>query len=169
VSDDEYEFHCNTYKSGLIVKQLAPACLVDAATPENIAPFVTAASRQDLPSFTQTLHHYAQDMLKVDQHVRVVCEEQHGLIGHVIDISFGWETVIPEGNHKSSSILVPLRNLVPVYRVGDSVKAHLSASCGLILLVDETNNRLTYVEDSTHREVSLLYNMVRYFFTPSRS
>ncbi len=145
------------YKSGLILKHLAPASLDVATAPDSLTSFVSAPFIRDLPSFGPMIHRHAQETIQIDQRMRVVRDEQRGLVGRVIDTSFGQAAVIQEDVHDAPLVQVPLCSLVPVYRPGDHVKGRWSRSTGIILSVDETDNCLTYVESGLHRQVSIIF------------
>ena len=132
------EFFGETYNAGLLIKHLSPANLDDAVAPASLVPFVQASCIREMPSFGQMICQHAQDTIRINQRVRVVREEQRGLIGLVFDIDFDQATVVPEDD--TPALLVPVRNLEPVYRAGDKVKSRWFESCGLVTSVDERNN-----------------------------
>jgi len=80
-----------------------------------------------------------------------------GLVGHVIKIKFVRARVRPEDNLDTPPVLVPLRELVPVYHTGDNVKFWWSGSNGIVQSVNESDNLLTYVEGVLHAEVGSIY------------
>ena len=152
ISDNKFKFKGEHYKSGLVLKRLAPKSLSKASSPTNIVPFTLAIFRWS--SFAPMLRQNAQDSIKVDQRVQVV---SGGLVGHVIEIKFIRARVCPEDDLDTPPVLVPLCELVPVYRTGDNVKFRWSGSNGIVQLVNESDNLLTYVEGISHAEVGSIY------------
>ena len=117
----------------------------------DLMPFVKAKASL-MPSFGPMIRRYTQDTIQVHQRVRIVREEQHGLVGHVCDIEFDRAGVVPEDDQNTPVILVPLRSLEPVYRAGDKVKSRWAESSGIVQSVND--NSLTYVEGHSHTVVS---------------
>ncbi len=73
----------------------------------DLMPFVKAKASL-MPSFGPMIHCHAQGMVQVHQHMRIICKEQCGLIGHVCNIKFDQAGVVPEDNQNTPVILVPL-------------------------------------------------------------
>jgi Early transcription elongation factor of RNA pol II, NGN section len=152
-SSEECKFFNETYKHGLIIKGFSPANLSVAIAPPDLLPFVKASFIREMPSFGPMIRRHAQDTIQVNQRVRVMREEQRGLVGCVCDIEFDQAGVVPEDEHNASVLLVSLRSLKPEYRAGDKIRSRWSESSGIVQSVNESNNSLTYVENDTHIEV----------------
>ena len=138
-----------------MILHLTPAYIDDAVAPASLEPFIQASFIREMPSFGPMICQHAQDMIRINQRVRVVCGAQRGLVGRVFDIDSDQVTVLPEDD--TPDLLVLLRSLEPVYRAGDKVKSRWLDSYGLVTSVDEKNNQLTYSESGSCRPVSNIF------------
>ena len=154
-SADECKFWGQKFKAGLVILHLTPAYINDAVAPASLEPFIQASFIREMPSFGLMIRQHAQDMIRINQRVRVVCGAQCGLVGRIFDIDSDQVTVLPEDD--TPDLLVLLRSLEPVYRASDKVKSWWLDSYGLVTLVDEKNNQLTYAESGSCRPVSNIF------------
>ena len=77
ISDKECEFRSERYRSGLIIKQITSASLVNIqSSPNDLGPFISAAYIHNLPSFAPWIHRFAQDSIHPGQRVKVEVGDQ---------------------------------------------------------------------------------------------
>ena len=149
-------FHHEKYCSGLIMKRMTSQSIVAVAhAPTDILPFIRASCIRDIPSFAPWAHRYAQDNIRPQQLVKIQSGEQKGMIGRPYLINNSVATIIPESKDDTPLVNIPLRNLSPLYRLGDSIKDRWSASNGLVVNINEEQKTLVYVEKDSMNEVSL--------------
>ena len=153
-SDDEYEFGGDVYKSGLVMKRLSPASLEVASAPNDISEFARASCIVKSPFFGSMTRQSVQESIKVGQRVRVISGEQEGWVGHPVDITDGIAALVRNTDDNTPLLQTPLTCLLPAYRPGDHVKFWWGDSHGIVMSVDETNGKVSFVERDTHREVS---------------
>jgi hypothetical protein len=154
ISDDEYEFGGDVYKSGLVMKRLSPASLAVANAPQDISGFAAATCIVNSPFFGSMTRQAAQQSIKVGQRVRVVHGEQQGWVGCPVDITDDLAVLVRNTDDHTPALQVPLKYLLPVYRPGDHVKFRWGVSHGIVTSVDEIHDKVSYVERDSHREVS---------------
>ena len=99
-------------------------------------------------------HRAVQQSIKVRQRVRVVSREQQGWVGCPVDITDDLAVLIWNTDDDTPALQVPLKYLLPVYRPGDHVKFRWGDLHGIMMSVDETNEKVSFVERDSHREVS---------------
>jgi transcription elongation factor SPT5 len=155
VSAEEYEFRGERYISGLIMKQIPSASLVNVQdSPSDISHFISATCIRNKPSFAPWVHRFAQDTIRPTYRVKVESGDHRGAIGQVFDINGSLATVILDTTGNGPMLVLPLRSLSPYYSDGDNVKSRWSDSCGMLLSVDEDHSMLTYVETDFKQTVS---------------
>ena len=154
--EGEFVFHHEMYCSGLIMKHVTSQSLVAVAhAPIDMLPFIRAACIREIPSFTPWAHRFAQDNIRPQQWVRIESGEQKGMIGRTYTITNSVATIVPEFED-TPLVDIPLRDMSPLYRLGDSVKHRWSASHGLVVNINEDKKTLVYVEKNSMIEVSLI-------------
>ena len=154
ISDDEYEFGGDVYKSGLVMKRLSPASLAVANAPHDISGFAAATCIAHSPFFSAMTRQSAQESIKVGQRVRVISGEQQGWVGYPVDITDGIAVLVRNTDDNTPLLQTPLTCLLPAYRLGDHVKFRWGDSHGIVTSVDEIHEKVSFVERDTHREVS---------------
>ena len=87
ISNDEYKFGGDIFKSGIVMKHLSPASLEATNAPFDISEFARASCIVNAPFFSLMTRQTIQELIKVGQRIRVVSEEQQGWIGHPISIT----------------------------------------------------------------------------------
>ncbi|KAI9429289.1 hypothetical protein BJY52DRAFT_1232635 [Lactarius psammicola] len=171
-SDDKFIFGGETYRSGLVMKNLPPASLeLVGRAPAELAPFVEAQFIRDHPTFRPWLRYFAQDNIKTDQRVRIDSGEHRGLVGYTTYIQDDTATVVirPQTEGPEMATLVLLRELSLYYKPGDNIKHRWSGSTGLVMTVDEQREILTYMRNGAGVQLSACittdYHNID-FFTP---
>ena len=153
-ADDKYKFAGDVYKSGLIMKRLPPASLAVANASEDISGFAAALCIAHSPFFGMITHQSTQESIKVGQRVQVISGEQQGWVGHPVDITDDIAALVRNTDDNTPLLQTPLTCLLPAYRPGDHVKFWWGDSHGIVMSVDETNGKVSFVERDTHWEVS---------------
>ena len=156
ISNDEYKFSGDVYKSGLVMKRLSPASLAVTNAPHDISRFAAAMWIVNSPFFGSMTCQAAQQSIKVRQQVRVVHGEQQGWVRCPVDITDDLAVLVRNTDDDTPALQVPLKYLLPVYRPGNRVKFQWGVSHGIVTSVDEIHDKVSYIERDSHREVSTL-------------
>ena len=122
MSNDEYKFGSDVYKSGLVMKCLPPANLIIASAPTNISGFTVALCITHSPFFSMMTCQSAHESIKVGQRVRVISGEQQGWVGYPVDITNGIAALVWDTEDNTPLLQTPLTCLLPAYRPGDHIK-----------------------------------------------
>lgn len=167
LSAEEFVFRHERYCSGLIMKHISSRSIVAVAhAPNDISPFIRASCIRTLPSFASWVHRFVQDNIRPQQRVKIESGEQKGIIGRPFAIIDSVATIVAEAEDDTPPFDISLRSLSPHYVPGDSVKARWSDSHGMVILVDEDQNTLVYVERDSTNEVSAIPSKVYDSLTP---
>ena len=170
VSAEEYDFRCERYISGLIMKQIPSTCLVNVQeSPPDIGPFISLTYIRDNPLFAPWVHRFAQDTIRPAYKVKVETGDHQGAIGQVFDTTDSLATLILDTTEDGPMLLLPLRMLSPYYAAGDSVRNRWSESCGMVISVNEDHSTLTYVETNSINTVSSPLRISFYIYLAVRS
>ena len=150
ISDEVYELKHDTYKSGLVIKHLAPASVAISDAPLDIDPFLSAPYVSNFHFYSLLAFRYAQDTIKVGQRVKVLDGEQQGLVGHPTDITDGVATVVTDDD--TPPLIISLRALAAMYLPGDHIKHRHQDSRGIVVSVNE-DRTVTFVDKEANEEV----------------
>ncbi len=69
-----------------MILHLTPTYIDNAVAPASLEPFIQASFIREMLSFGLMIHQHAQDMIWINQRVRVVYRAQRSLVGHVFNI-----------------------------------------------------------------------------------
>ena len=166
-SAEEFIFRHERYSSGLIMKHVSlQSVVVVAHAPNDLSPFIRASCIRNIPSFYPWVHRFVQDNIRPQQRVRIESGEQQGIIGRPFAINNSIATIVVESEDDTPPFDVSLRQLSPHYVPGDNVKARWSESHGMVVLVDEDQNTLIYLEENSRNEVSTIMYSLCVSMTP---
>jgi hypothetical protein len=166
-SGDEFVFRHEEYSGGLLMKHLSSESVIPAArAPIDISPFIRADCIRNTSSFAPWVHRFAQDNILPQQRVRVESGEQQGIIGRPFAINNSVATIVRESEEETPPFDISVRYLSPLYLPGDNVKARWSDSHGMVILVDDDQNRLVYVDVNSSKEVSVIPSTLYVTLTP---
>jgi hypothetical protein len=157
VSPEECIFRHQTYKSGLLSKQLPPVSLVNVdGMPDDLHPFLRATFICNNPSFAPWIHRFAQDRIQPGQWVKVEAGDHKGAIGKPIDVVDSVACVLLNDMGDGPTLQIELHALAPFYNRGHHVKSRWSESAGIVMSTDEVQNTVTYVERDSQKLVSTI-------------
>jgi transcription elongation factor SPT5 len=155
ISPDAFKFRNETYESGLLMAHYSSSLLVIVKEPPSTFPIFSAASSVgERPSFVVWRHRLAQASLQPGQRVKVETGELQGLVGFINEIIEDGASIIPEeGDTLQVMPHVLLSSLAPHYLPGDNVKARWMDSHGIVVSVNDTDQKLVYVRSNPVQEV----------------
>ena len=166
-SPEEFVFRHERYSSGLIMKHVSSLSVVaETHTPNDLSPFIRASCIRSKPSFYPWVHRFVQDNIRPQQRVRIERGEQQGIIRRPFAINNSVATIVTESEDDTPPFDISLHYLSPHYVPGDYVKARWTDSRGMVVLVDEDQNTLLYVEENSKNEVSAILHSAYVSLTP---
>ena len=71
-----------------------------------------------------------------------------------MDITDDLAVLVRNTDDDTPALQVPLKYLLPVYRPGNHIKFQWGDSHGIVMSIDKTNDKVSFVERDSHREVS---------------
>ncbi|KAN0141162.1 hypothetical protein V8E53_000918 [Lactarius tabidus] len=89
--------------------------------------------------------------------------EQKGIIRHPFAINNSVATIIRESEEESPPFNISMHYLSPLYLPGDNVKARWSDLHGMVILVDEDQNWLVYIDVNLLKEIKTPVDAVKPF------
>ena len=166
-SAEEFIFRHKRYSSRLIMKHVSSqSIIVVTHTPNNLSSFIRASCIRNIPSFYPWVHQFIQDNIRPQQRVRIESGEQQGIISRPFAINNSVATIVAESEDDTPPFDVSLCQLLPHYVPGDNVKVHWSESRGMVVLVNEDQNTLIYLEENSRNEVSTIMYSLCVSMTP---
>lgn len=153
---NQFTFQGCLYEDGLAFEAMPWSLLrVLEDSPREITPFVQSPSIASLPTFSTTLMHFTQDLLRVGDRVLVLSGEHVGIIGHIGELHDNVADVISQIPERDSGLVISitLRDLIPYFMAGDHVKMHNSDSFGMVIAVDHNAHKVTFLDKKTNAEV----------------
>jgi hypothetical protein len=153
--------------SSLIMKHISSESIISATcTPINVSPFIRANNICIISSLAPWVHCFSQDNIQQQQHIRVESREQEGIIGHPFTINNSVVTIVTESEEETPPFDISVHSLSPLYILGDNVKACWSDSHGMVILVNEDQNWLVYIDMNLSQEVGAIPSRLYISLTP---
>lgn len=159
---NKFSFAGNLYDDGLVMVWVPMSHLrVSNHSPGDIAPFVRSTMLRTDPLFDACIKRFAQDSTQVGDRILVVSGEHAGIIGRIERIQDTVADVVTQSpeEHSGLAICITLRDLIPHFLAGDHVKDRWSGRAGIVIAVDSTDKKLTYLIKDTNEEVSLSHHL----------
>jgi len=98
-----------------------------------------------------------QDSTQVGDRVLVVSGEYAGIVGHTESIQDNVADMVTQSPEQHSGLIihVSLRDLIPYFLPGDSIKDRWSDSFGMVVAIDHDDQKVTFLDKEANTEVRL--------------
>ncbi|KAH9009203.1 hypothetical protein EDB83DRAFT_2531320 [Lactarius deliciosus] len=171
LGSNKFVFRGSVYEDGLVMEPIPLTYLrVLEHSPQNITPFIQSAIIRSHPPFYPCLKCFAQDSTQVGDRVLVVSGEYAGIIGRTERIQHNIADVVTQSPEQHSGLIirVSLRDLIPHFHPGDSVKDRWSGSFGMVVAIDHDEQKVTFLDREANAEINRSTLSIQLFSSPLR-
>ncbi|KAI9430618.1 hypothetical protein H4582DRAFT_2063633 [Lactarius indigo] len=168
---NKFVFRGSVYEDGLAMERIPSSYLrVLGKSPQNITPFVQSAMVRSHPPFYPCLKRFVQDSTQVGDRMLVTSGEYVGIIGRTERIQDNVADVVTQSPEQHSGLIirVALRDLIPHFLPGDSVKSRWSDSFGMVVAIDHLEQKVTFLDREANAEIDMSTLSIQFFSSPLR-